>query len=332
MRQPAKRKRHLLATLALALALAPGTFVRSTIPDDYSIVVAIVPLAFDARERDGLAVTGLWHLDGQGEGFGGYSAMLLIGEEAVRLFSDKGFLLTLPRPVVRAASRQMETRQLSPAGVPTHDLLDIESITLSPETGQYWVGYESRHTIYRFGADDSPEAFVEPAFARRWRANGGIEALVRLRDGRFLAFHEDGPDLFVYPDDPAAGAEAVRSAVAWPGGFHPTDAAELPDGRVLVLLRKVGWNVPPFESLLAIVDPAQLDETAPLPARTLARVEERLPRDNWEAMAVEPGTAVGEVHLWLASDDNRSIFFQRSLLARVRLTVPPRARPSMQGP
>ncbi len=331
MRLPVRSKRHLLAVLALGLLLAPGTWLRSVMPDRYSADVTFAPMPFDGRERGGLAVTGLWQLRGAGDNFGGYSAMVLYGTEAIRLFSDKGFLLTFPRPgVPHSDPIPIGSRQPYPTGIPLLDLLDIESATMSPETGQYWVGYEARHTIYRYGADGTPEANVEPVFARHWRKNGGIEALVRMRSGVFLAFRETAPDLFRYQGDPTQGAVPERFAVAWPGDFHPTDAGELPDGRVLVLLRKVAWHLPPFESLLVMIDPGQLDQARPLPVTILARIEDRLPRDNWEALAVEPGARTDQVGLWLASDDNRSVM-QRSLLAQVRLSVPPRAAPQKQG-
>lgn len=320
-----------MAVLALAMLVAPGTWLRSVVPDRYSADVTFAPMPFDSREHGGLAVTGLWQLHGPGENFGGYSAMALYGTEIIRLFSDKGFLLTFPRPgVPHATAIPVKTRQLYPTGIPLVELLDIESATMSPETGQYWVGYEARHTIYRYGADGTPEAYVEPDFARHWKANGGMEALVRMRSGVFLAFRETAPDLFRHQGDPTQGAVPQRFAVAWPGDFHPTDAAELPDGRVLVLLRQVAWHVPPFESLLVMIEPGQLDQAHPLPVTVLARIEDRLPRDNWEALAVEPGARADQVGLWLASDDNRSIM-QRSLLAQLRLTVPPRAEPD-QGP
>lgn len=328
---PARPKRHLLAVLALALLVAPGTFVRTTVPGGVALAVTIALLPFDGRQRDGLAVAGLWELDSAGENFGGYSAMLLRERDGIKLFSDKGFVLAFARPdprsgPARAAPLPARSRQLPATPPPANDLFDIESVTRSPVTGQTWVGFESRHTIYRYGADGLPQAFVQPDYTRAWADNGGIEAMVRMRDGRFMVFHEGGRDLFVYPADPVAGAAPGRFVADWPAGFRPTDAADMPDGRVLLLLRKVGWHLPVFESLLVLIDPARLGESPLLPVTTLARIEDRLPRDNWEALAVEPGSRPGEVGLWLAADDNRSIF-QRSLLARIRLTVPPRDRP-----
>ncbi len=323
---PARLGRHLLAALLLATMLAPGTWWRSRVPDRYATEVTFVALPFDARSHNGLQVRGLWHLHGAGENFGGYSAMLLYAHEGIRLFSDRGFLLTIPRPgddVTQPMAKS--TRLLFPFGFRLEDMLDIESVTRDPETGQYWVGYEKLHVIFRYAAWGDPEAYVRPAYTRNWADNGGIEAMVRLADGRFLVLHEGGGDAFLYPGDPVAGAQPEQAQVAWPDGCAPTDAAELPDGRVVVVLRRVGLHLPVFESRLALLDPATWQAGSFWQPQALVQLERLLPRDNWEAVAVEPGDD-GAVGLWLASDDNRSAF-QRSLLARLQFTPPPRDQP-----
>ncbi|MEO5705417.1 MAG: esterase-like activity of phytase family protein [Alteraurantiacibacter sp.] len=319
--------RHLLTVLALAVVLAPGTFVRTRVPDRYSAEVAITALPFDRREQNGLAVTGLWQLSGMGETFGGYSAMLLFGRETIRLFSDRGFLLSVPRPdLPPLPDSRFSTRQLYPAGIPLVDLLDIESVTYSPETGQYWVGYENRHTIYRYAPRGDPQAYVEPAYTTHWSDNGGIEAMVRLTDGRFVAFHEVGGDFYAYPGDPTEGAEPEHGKVAWPNDYRPTDAVQLPDGRLVVVLRRLELtHLPVFASRLVLLDPAAMTTQTPWRPQPLIQLERLVPRDNWEAVAVETDPD-GTVRLWLASDDNRSVF-QRSLLAHLRFTPPPRDVP-----
>lgn len=327
MRLPRPPALRIAALLALAVLLAPGTWWRSVVPDRYATAVRVEPLPFDQGEyptgHGGLAVQGLWQVRGRGENFGGYSAMFLYGRSGIRLLSDRGFLLTIPRPGPDVSQpMRLSTRQLYPIGFPLEDMFDIESVTHDPATGQYWVGYENKHVIYRYAAPGDPQAYVRPDYTRTWPVNGGIEAMVRRQNGQFLVFRESAPELFRYAGDPVAGFAAQRFAVAWPAGFEPTDAAELPDGRVLVLLRKLAWHLPPFESRLALIDPERLEADAALPVTVLARIEQLLPRENWEALAVEPGARAGEVHLWLASDDNRSAL-QRSLLARVRLVVPP---------
>lgn len=316
---------RLAALLALAVLLAPGTWWRSIVPDRYATAVQVVPLPFERGERGGLSVQGLWHLDGSGENFGGYSAMFLYGRQGIRLLSDRGFLLTIPRPGPDAVDpRPYSTRQLYPVGIPLDDLLDIESATYDPGTGQYWLGYEYQHVIYRYAARGDPEAFVRPAYTRNWAINGGIESMVRMADGRFVVLREDAGDLFLYPGDPVAGAVPVQGRVAWPDGYSPTDAAQLPDGRLVVVLRRVAMHLPVFECRLVLLDLAGWQPGTVLHPQPLVQLEDLVPRDNWEAVAVEPGTD-GAVSLWLASDDNRS-GLQRSLLARLRFTPPPRAR------
>ncbi|HSG57654.1 MAG TPA: esterase-like activity of phytase family protein [Paracoccaceae bacterium] len=322
--------------MLLIALLAPGTWLRSTVGDRASADVTVTALPFDNSAVAGFEVLGLWQLHGFAENFGGYSAMAPPGPEIVRLFSDKGWLLTIPRPDARRGPAGI--RQLYPTGIPVIDLLDIESVTYHPQTGQYWVGYESRHTIYRYSVTGEPEAFVEPAYTTGWQSNGGIEAMARLADGRFLVLHEDGNDGYLYPGDPVEGAVPQQFTVAWPEDYSPTDMAQLPDGRVLILLRKVAWHLPVFESLIALADPALIDSAlidsaSPWPVTVLAELEQLVPRDNWEALSIEPpvesvagAIAGGAVNVWLASDDNRSAV-QRSLLAKLRWTPPQPEQP-----
>ena len=317
---------RIAALLALAVLLAPGTWWRSVVPDRYATAARVVALPFDRAEHrtehGGLAVEGLWQVKGRGENFGGYSAMFLYGRQGIRLLSDRGFLLTIPRPGPDAVDPMpYSTRQLYPFGFRLEDLLDIESATYHPGTGQYWLGYENKHVIYRYAAWGDPEAFVRPDYTRNWAVNGGIEAMVRLADGRFVVLREDGGDLFLYPDDPVTGAVPEQGRVAWPTDYSPTDVAQLPDGRLVVLLRRVALKVPLFECRLVLLDLAGWHPGDELQPQPLAQLEDLVPRDNWEAVAVEPVDG-GAVNLWLASDDNRSAF-QRSLLARLRFTPPP---------
>lgn len=325
-RLPGKVPRKLVALLVLAVLLAPGTWWRSVVPDRYATAVQVVPLPFARTGHHGLAVEGLWQLRGRGENFGGYSAMFLYGKQGIRLLSDRGFLLTIPRPGPDAVEPMpYSTRQLYPVGFRHEDLLDIESATYHPGTGQYWLGYENKHVIYRYAAWGDPEGYVRPAYTRHWADNRGMEAMVRLADGRFVVLREDGGDLFLYPGDPVAGAVPVPGRVAWPSGYSPTDAAQLPDGRLVVVLRRVAMHLPVFACRLVLLDLADWQPGTVLHPQPLVQLEDLVPRDNWEAVAVEPG-ADGAVSLWLAADDNRSAF-QRSLLAHLRFTPPPARRP-----
>ncbi|HMP56033.1 MAG TPA: esterase-like activity of phytase family protein [Novosphingobium sp.] len=95
--------------------------------------------------------------------------------------------------------------------------------------------------------------------------------------------------------------------------MKPTDAAQLPDGRVLVLLRRLVWPMPPrFAGSLAIGDPAAIRSGAVWRLREVAKLSSSLAVDNFEGLAVEPLDG-GRIVVWLISDDNGAVS-QRSLI------------------
>ena len=180
----------------------------------------------------------------------------------------------------------------------------------------FWVGYEFRHTIYRHAGDGVPDGYLEPPFARNWSKNGGVEAMARLDNGHFLLLRETGSEGYLIQGDPVVGARYRRFRARYPEGYSPTDMAQLPDGRVLIVLRRVVLANPVFEAMIAVADPGELGVQEEWPVTPILQPEELVPRENWEAIAIEPRDD-GAVTVWLASDDNRSIL-QRSLLAKLR--------------
>jgi hypothetical protein len=104
--------------------------------------------------------------------------------------------------------------------------------------------------------------------------------------------------------------------------------AQLPDGRLLMLLRDTAWGLPPFTSALAIADPPPADpaERTVWRARLLLDLDAILPRENYEGLAIAPQDD-GRIAIWLISDDNFSAL-QRTLLAK--LVFDPRGRAAMK--
>ncbi|MFN8882984.1 MAG: esterase-like activity of phytase family protein [Alphaproteobacteria bacterium] len=97
-------------------------------------------------------------------------------------------------------------------------------------------------------------------------------------------------------------------------GFHPTDAAILPDGSALVLERRFSL-LGGFAARLVRAVPNALSsarEGTVLGGETILTLDDApLPSENWEGVAV---TRFGDQTLVaLMSDDNESIL-QRSLL------------------
>ena len=73
---------------------------------------------------------------------------------------------------------------------------------------------------------------------RNWPANEGSEAMVRLRNGRFIVLAEGKPGStppistgLLFAGDPVDEAEAETFLFPRQSRYRPTDMALLPDGR-----------------------------------------------------------------------------------------------------
>jgi len=274
------------------------------------------------RKVGGLIYLGGWQLDSRDLAFGSYSALVFDGTRFTAI-SDAGGILSF---AMDGQDRIVDARFGDLAQGPGRGLekidRDAESLAIDPSTGRLWVGYEHWNAIWRYApAFTHAEASVRPAAMQEWPDNGGAEAMVRLRSGRFLVFSEagDGPGssraVLLFPGDPTISGTPILFGYAPPKGFRITDAAELPDGRLVLLHRRIsiGGGI---MSKLAVVDPRAIEPGAIITGREIATLAWPLIADNFEGIAVtrEPGRTI----LWLISDDNFSPF-QRTLLLKFAL-------------
>ncbi len=147
---------------------------------------------------------------------------------------------------------------------------------------------------------------------------------MRLSDGRFIVLRETGDPLhstrrtaLLFARDPIEDDRAIEFFLEPPAGFDPTDAAVLPDGRVLILLRSLTLaGFPPFASRLVVADPAEIRPGQAWPWKPVADLSDYAPRENYEGLAVVP-TSDG-VRLWLISDSNNAVLVQRTLLVEMQ--------------
>ncbi|MBA4768551.1 MAG: esterase-like activity of phytase family protein [Porphyrobacter sp.] len=311
-------KRRLLAALAVAVLCAPGTWVRTTLSDKPPRDIAVTQVqGTGPTAAPDWQVGGVWHYKAKGLLFGGYSALLPLQGNRLRAFSDRASRITLMEPG-RAGPAPRIARQLV-APEDANRLWDIESATRDPQTGTYWLGYENHHTIHRFSNLNLLRGKRTLAGKVDWSDNSGAEAMVRLADGRFLILPEGNREGVLFPSDPVEGAPMQRFAFRNPApGYSVTDVTQLPDGRLLVLMRDVAFAYPAFTCLLAIGPvPRPGGVFAPQQVLTL---DSAVPRENYEGLAVRP-RADGRVDVWVISDDNLSLM-QRTLL--VKLIFDPR--------
>lgn len=254
-----------------------------------------------------LRYRGGWRLESDDRAFGGWSGMVAAGDRLL-LVSDVGGVLAIRlangRPVAAAVGDLPD----GPGDDYFKRARDAEALTRDPATGRLWVGFEQRHSVWRYAPGFArAEAAAFPPAMRTWPTNGGTEALVRLRDGRFLVFAEIGRaaggdrEILIFAGDPTR-ADTPPPALAFvrpAKGYRITAAAQLPDGRLLLLERRFRFG---FRARLVIADPARLRPGRRLPTRLLARFAPPVLADNFEGLAVT--RQAGETIVWILSDDN----------------------------
>jgi hypothetical protein len=148
--------------------------------------------------------------------------------------------------------------------------------------------------------------------------------MVRLNDGRYLIFSEagDGPgdsqEVMLFESDPsAAGPDPVRLGYRAPEGYAITDAAQLPDGRLILLNRRFSL-VDGVSVLISLAVAPELTAGTIIEAREIARLDPPVTVDNLEALAIS--NEEGRTILWIASDDNFNPL-QRTLLLKFELDL-----------
>ncbi len=278
-----------------------------------------------ARTRVGaLTYLGGVRLRGNDHAFGGFSAMQVLGDRFL-LVSDGGNVLRF-RMGADFVPREIRFGDL-PDGPRTgwrKNQRDAESLAFDPATGRIWIGFENYNAIWRYDpALSRGERGVRPAAMDDWSVAGGAESMVRLADGRFLVISETtrpkggkGRVALLFAGDPTeAKAPPEESAYLPPAGYDPSDAVQLPDGRLIVLNRRL--SIPDlFTAKLTLVDPRAFRPGALVRGAEIATLAPPLLHDNYEALAVTREGA--DTILWIASDDNQEVW-EQSLLLKFRI-------------
>lgn len=332
----------LLLLLALLAAAAIGGFRQTR--KNHSQNIALVPLPLDAanpasRRVGDLDFLAAWELKSDNGIFGGLSALAALKNGRFLAISDAGAVVGFgigdngraDRPFIAALPGAYGK------GILYKDR-DSEGLAYDPGTGRVWVSYEYRNAIRRFPPSLARvDGIVRPAAMRDWPSNSGPEALVRLNDGRFLVFAEGGGDeesegiypAILFSGDPAEpGTASFSFRYRPPDGYRITDATPLPDGRLLLLHRRIG--VPDgFTAKISLFDPATVQRGALTHGRVIATLESPLLVDNMEGIATTQEN--GRTIVWLVSDDNFNIF-QRTLLMKFALDLPDMKKPEAEAP
>lgn len=308
------------AWLLLATFAPPHLYRERPIPAEafvYAEPLALFEGRPQGRKLGDLVYLGGWSIRSNHPGFGGISAMHVEGEEVLAL-SDAGAVIRFHIPTGQGgAPVQVQMLTEGPGPFPPKHNRDMESLAVAGDGA--WVGFENRDAVWRYARSDwRARAGSAPPAMARWRANKGAEAMLRLPDGRFLIFSEGYPvaegvsEVLLFGDDPAAGSTKITSlGYKGPKSYRITDAALLPDGRVLFVNRRVALSG--FTAKLTVGTLPELKAGAILTGHEVAGLRPPAIADNMEAISVtqEGGRAI----VWMASDDNFSPL-QRTLLLK----------------
>lgn len=301
----------LLAPLFLLVGGPRSVALIPIVPELPQIVSAPVTLDPDnpALTRVGrLVLLGGWRLDApRSRQFGGWSA-LRIESDRFTMVGDYGSILRFRLTRFgRAVDARIDPIPLGCGRMAEKSERDSESLARADDG--WWIGFEFANRLCKVTPDFTGTRTVRvPAAMRNWRDTYGAETLLRLADGRFVAISERGKNhkaprpVLVFSGDPADPATRVaeRRFVA-PTGYAPVDAAQLPDGHILVLTRRFELSRR-FTTIVVLVDPAALDRDAPIAGIPIARLEPPTLHDNFEG--IEVTTENGRPVVWLVSDDN----------------------------
>lgn len=262
--------------------------------------------------RGGLA------LHGTGAGLGGLSAIAMDSDGAGFLaisdigywvrgrleFDTTGFLVDIS-PLYAGALHDANALPVLPP------LSDAEAMAVTDETTVI-IGFERDHRLWSYqrnadgGLSGLPTSVPAPPGLGDAPQNGGIEALTRLRDGRWVAVAEE---LGTEQGQLGWVGTGQPDAIAWlpfryraADGFAVSDIAALPDGD-LVFLERSFSILSGFRARLVHVRANTLDGGAIVEGAPLAAFDPPLSTDNFEAVGVIPGPHDALTFVIL-SDDN----------------------------
>jgi hypothetical protein len=334
MRRLLSRRFRLFLLIFVAVGLAPGTWVRTKVPPpDFSAPLLLTPLdspiGFQAEGDAVIALTGAWKLESRNAHFGGYSALITLPDGRLLTGSDRGRLLDMPMPQEAAPDVAVRFSFASGEGDQKFNA-DLEALEIDADSGTVWAAYEVNGRLESFDlrAPTKGARTANIDAMKDWPSNGGAETMVRLADGRFVILAETSTYNsrigLLFAGDPITAPEPLKFRFKPPAGYSPVDGTLLPDGRVLILVRRVDWGIPPrFATAIVLADPAEIKAGRMWSGEVIARIGALDLDENFEGIAAAE-EADGSVTLYLIADDNLSAF-QDTQMLRLNWTPKPDA-------
>lgn len=292
-----------LALMVFAVYLA----VRD-LPNRTPLPPITAPLRYDPVTLSPVAgplrIAGAWQASAPDRRFGGLSA-LAIDQRRFLAVSDLGAVIRFDPPSVASPQADIADLGDGPGDPGFKTSRDAESLVRDPRGRGWWVGYEQRHSLWRYGDDFRRSAQAVDLDRRDWWRNRGAEGLLT-----------DGDALLVIPEN---GREVMRigghriDRLPLDAGVDVADAARAPDGSAWLLLRikGLGGVRQAIAPLIRTPTGYRVGAQWALP---------KAPLDNYEGMAMT--ARPGGWRLWLVTDDGHLVV-ARTLLVALDLDTPP---------
>ena len=299
-----------LAVLSFVVLAGPSRIAPMMGLTGGAIDLSVTPVPLDPRAPGRRRVGELtfvrgWHLTSTSDEFGGLSGLRTWHGQWLAVLDTGGWLLFSPE------KKSAQLVSINPRCNPNRVRLGHDTEGIDTDGTHIWVSAEWHNTICRRDPGGVQTGIRPPAMVD-WPRNSGPETLLRLHDGRFLVMPEDASfATLLFPRDPVSGATPTRLRYTPPEGYWPTDAAELPDGRIVILNRSFGRHG--FATKLVLFD--GVPGRGMLRGRTIATLAAPLTHDNFEGIAVQPSGRAAIITL--VSDDN-FYWWQRTLLLQFR--------------
>ena len=240
----------LVTFLSSAACFRPSSGLNSA-PGE---LVDIRPIEVDSRDPERkrfgeLFLLSAFRLDSKDKRFGGLSGLWVTADGTMYAISDNGYWVSARMEtdengvLVNLYNWQIASVLGLDSKPVTGMLRDAEALTQTRD-GSLIVGFESEHRIWRYSPppatfESTPVPVSAPGDLARAPANGGIEGLAELADGRLLALTEE----FQNPDGSFKGwiingDDFAELSYLPAEGYRVSDAAALRSGDLLVLERR----------------------------------------------------------------------------------------------
>jgi hypothetical protein len=311
----------LQASVLLFLVSCTGLAANSRLVELFSITLDSRDP--ERREFGALTLMGAFQLRSSDRRFGGLSGLSITPDNRLYAVSDRGHWMAA-RMVFESDGHLADLTDweikplLSPDKIPVKGVLtDAEALARAPDDS-FIVAFEQAHRVWRYppppaSFNSPPLPVAVPPELAKAPANGGVEAIAVLPDGRILALTEEFQDSAgTYKGWLIDNGRFAEVSYMPSDGFRVSDCVALKNGDVIVLERS--YTFPgTLRARVKLVTGKSIRPGARLSGDEILRLDPPLANDNFEGIAVHEDPVRGTV-IYLVSDDNFHPFLRTLLL------------------